>query len=262
MREDCELRSQVENWLAQNEAIRSAFPDQSAKPGAAGWTVADWLLVPDLPRQNAKRATEGGQIDERARIVGHVGERPHKPGEPPAALARKGRARARRMLPGLAAAVALWAGAAILLSGNGGAPFAKAATAAYRTFAEGRARPVEIATTDRDALNRWFSAQMSGAAPIPDLKTSGLALIGGRIVPGASSPAAFLIYESPRRERFAIAMEAVDAPPETDLAIDDSGGVLCASWTGAGHSFAIVGRASRGRLAELARLVREGGARE
>jgi hypothetical protein len=52
-------------------------------------------------------------------------------------------------------------------------------------------------------------------------------------------------------------MEVVDAPPETDFVIDDAGGILCASWTGAGHSFAIVGRASRARIDELARLVRE-----
>lgn len=253
MQQDAGLRSEIETWLAQNEALRYAFPDHAAKRGAAGWSVADWLMVPDLTRQNARRAPEGG-------AAGAGESADDKSAGPPAAPTRRAAATWRglaRMVAGVAVALAVWVGAAILFSGNGAAPFAKAAAGAYRTYAEGRARPVEIATSDRDALSRWFAAQMAGATPIPDLTAAGLALVGGRVVPGAYAPAAFLLYEDPRRQRFAIQAENVEAPPETDLAIEDSSGLLSASWTGARHGFALVGRASRARLTELARLARE-----
>jgi anti-sigma factor RsiW len=259
MREDAELKSQIDFWLTQNDAIRAAFPDHAAKRAGAGWTVADWLMVPELSRPNVRRAPEGSEPADRARVTRHAGDSLRKAVAPtiaPAPPAAKPRPRAR-IVVGLAAALALWSGAAILFSGKGGEPFAKAATAAYRTYAEGKVRPVETATSDRAALNKWFAAQTAGAAPVPDLTEAGLILVGGRIVPGASSPATFAVYETLRHERFAIEMEVVDAPPETDFVIDDAGGILCASWTGAGHSFAIVGRASRARIDELARLVRE-----
>jgi anti-sigma factor RsiW len=215
--------------------------------------VADWLLVPDLTRQGA-RAPAGEELTPADDDGPGLGAQP----APPASAWRRRSARVRRICGALAVAGALWTGAAVLFFDGDAEPFAKAATAAYRTFAEGRTRPVELATSDRDALNRWFAAQVGGAAPIPDLSALGLALLGGRIVPGAISPAIFVLYKSAQAQWIAIEMETIDAPPETEVAIDESGGVLCASWTGAGRRFAIVARAPRARLLELARLVREG----
>jgi anti-sigma factor RsiW len=157
----------------------------------------------------------------------------------------------------LGAAVAVWIGAPAIVASDGARPLSNVARAAYRTFAEGRMRPVEAATSDPDRLNKWFVAQLGAATPVPDLSESGLALLGGRIVPGAFSPAGVLLYENPGHERIALAIEMADAPPETAIGFDEGGGVLCAFWTGAGHSYAIVGRVSRARLSELARLVRE-----
>src|SRR5260370_4322818 len=234
MREDAELKSQIESWLAQNEAVRAAFPDHAAKRAGGGWTVADWLMVPDLGRQSARRAPEASEPGDKAGSAGRAGDNLRK-AVAPAPPAAKPRRPLARIVVGLAAALALWSGAAILFSGKGGEPFAKAATAAYRTYAEGKVRPVETATSDRAALNKWFAAQSAGAAPVPDLTDAGLVLIGGRIVPGAASPAAFALYENPRHERLAIEIETVDAPTETDFAIDDAGRILCASWTGAGR---------------------------
>src|SRR5260370_11806826 len=72
MREDAELKSQIESWLAQNEAIRAAFPDHAAKRAGGGWTVADWLMVPDLGRQRASPAPEASEPGDKARTAGHA----------------------------------------------------------------------------------------------------------------------------------------------------------------------------------------------
>jgi anti-sigma factor RsiW len=82
-----------------------------------------------------------------------------------------------------------------------------------------------------------------------------LALLGGRVVPGAFAPAAFFVYETGDRERIGLAMEAIDSPPTSDVEIREIGGVACALWTADGHSFALVG-GSPARLGELARLIR------
>jgi anti-sigma factor RsiW len=257
MRDDPELKGQIETWRAQNEAIRAAFPDHAGKRSGASWTVADWLMVPDLGRHSARRAPESADAGDKPRGAGPVGESLRKAVAPPDLTARPNRAGAR-ILRGIVAALALWSGVVMLFSAAGPESPAKAATSAYRTYAEGRVRPVEAATGDRATLSKWFAAQMTGAATVPDLSEAGLALVGGRVVPGVVSAAAFALYESPRHERFAIEIESIDSPPETDFAIDVAGGILCASWTGAGHSYAIVGRASRARLVELARTVRDG----
>ena len=155
------------------------------------------------------------------------------------------------------AGVVAFSVAGVFFFSNPSPEFAKAATAAYRTFADNGTRPVEIATSDRDVLNRWFAPQVLRAQKIPDLAAAGLTLVGGRIVPGAFSSAQYVLYENPQHERIALAIETIDAPPETKVEIGQIGAVLCASWTGTGHSLALVGRVSRARLAELARIVRE-----
>jgi anti-sigma factor RsiW len=264
MIEHPEIKSQIEAWLSQNQAIRAAF--SADPPFRLASTADDGPAAGSLGRRPAqtRRAAgqEGGALDRRAVTVGLPGGSRRGPGAAPNAPARKAgpkrnaRAFARRVLRVLAAALVLWAAGAVVSDHHGEA--ARAAAVAYRTFAGNGTRPVEIATSDSGALNQWLASQIAGAAHVPDLTAAGVVLIGGRIVPGAAAPAEFLLYENRRRERIAIEIEAVDSPPETAVADHESGDVHCASWTGAGHSFAIVGRGPAERLAELARLVRDG----
>ena len=250
-------RSRIEEWLFQNESIRAAFPDPRGAPAAPpGRGVAPRNLVAERAPQGAalKRADQGFDCSREPSARRSA---PARTAAPP----RSGLARVRRIIWTLGAAVAVWIGAPAIVSGDGARPFSNVARAAYRTFAEGRMRPVEAATSDPDRLANWFAAQIGGATPVPDLSESGFSLLGGRIVPGAFSPAGVLLYENPRHERIAVAFETADAPPETAVAFDEGGGVLCASWSGAGHSYAIVGRASRARLSALASLIRDRGQR-
>jgi anti-sigma factor RsiW len=254
MIEHPEVKRQVEQWLSQNEAIRAAFADRPLRFAAASF-------VEGRAPQGVGTKREGKESLRRPRAIEPGGERSRRVGA--AATAQRGSkakgrgpAVARRVFCTSAAAVALWAASAALFSRDPSIAFVQAGVAAYRTFAGAATRPVEIATADRGALNRWFATQVGRAAPVPDLAAAGLTLLGGRIVPGASSPAQFLLYESARRERVGVSIEPLDAPPATDVAFGESGGALAASWTGAGHGFAILGRVSSAEIARLARLVR------
>ncbi|WP_158818127.1 hypothetical protein [Methylocapsa sp. S129] len=261
-----ELKSQVDLWLLQNEAIRAAFPDPSLKAASTGGgDFARGSFAPDHMRWSLRTIREGKELDRRPHAApGPTGESLPVPLAAPLAPARQAkpkrnaRAIAQWALRPLAGALALWAGSAAVFSSDQSGAFAGAATAAYRAFADNATHPVEIATSDRDALNKWFAPQIVRAAPVPDLAASGLTLLGGRIAPGAFLPAGFALYENRRHERFALEVEALDSPPQTDVEIRESGAVLCASWTEAGHSFALIGRASRTQMMALARLIREG----
>jgi anti-sigma factor RsiW len=262
MIENPEINNQIGLWLAQNEAIRAAFPvPPDSRISTAAGEPAPRSLAAELAPPGSRIIWDGGDLDRRPRALVRTGVRPPQPDSISPAPARQAKPRrnalfvARRMLSVLAGVLAFWAAGAFF--GNPSAEFARAATAAYRTFADSGTRPVEIATNDRDALNKWFAPQILRAQKVPDLAAAGLILLGGRIVPGAFSPAQYVLYENLQHERVALEVEAIDAPPETKVEISQIGAVLCASWTGTGHSFALIGHVSRARLAELARLVRE-----
>jgi anti-sigma factor RsiW len=259
MVENSEINRQIDLWLLQNEALRAAFPDpffRRAPASDGGFATRSFAQSP--PPQGLKTVRQAKEPDRRPNAPIRASVRlPRPDAARPAKQEQKTPVLAGRLFRILAGAFAFWTAGAFL-SRDHSAEFAKAASAAYRTFADNRARPVEMATSDRGALDKWFAAQIPDARPIPDLSASGLVLLGGRIVPGAFSAAQYLLYENPRHERVALQIEAIDAPPETNVEIRATGDVLCASWTGAGRSFALVGDASRVGLAELARLVRGG----
>jgi anti-sigma factor RsiW len=262
MIENPEINSQIEIWLFQNEAIRAAFPVPSrSRVSAAEGESVGRSFAPELALAGMRAMRAGEESDWRPNALPRASVGPPRPDSIPLAPARAAITRwnvliaVRRTLSILVGVVAFWI-AGVFFSDHS-VEFVKSATTANRSFADNMTRPVEVATGDRDFLNRWFAPQILRALAIPDLSGAGLTLLGGRIVPGAFSPAQYLLYENPQHERIALEIEAIDAPPETNAEISQIGAILCASWSGTGHSFALVGRVSRARLADLARLVRE-----
>jgi anti-sigma factor RsiW len=259
MAESPEIRRQIEEWRSQNEAIRIAF----AEPAASGKFSAA-AHVPARAQRAAEAKRQGAEPDRRRPAIAAVRERPS--GDAAAMLPTAGltiRAKGRRanaangIFRAILGALALWCASALWPS-NPSIGFVAAGSAAYRTFAGNPARPVEVATKDRAVLERWFAGQGASPAPAPDLSAAGFALIGGRIIPGAFSPAQFMLYENAGRERVAVTIEPLDSPPASAIALSQSGGVFGASWTDAGHGFAVLGAASGTPIARLARMVRDG----
>jgi anti-sigma factor RsiW len=265
---DSEARNQVDRWLAQNEAIRAAFSAPPARPFASDGAAlrklnfaADRKVQSARPlrqsKDSARRSSPDGSVTSDFRKAKSASSTAFAPGrETTPAGARL--ALARRVFATLLGAAAILAASAAVFSDEPSAASATAGIGAYRTFADSATRPVEIATSDRGALDKWFSPQIGRLAPVPDLSGSGMMLLGGRVVPGALSPAAFLVYESQSGERLGLEMEAIDSPPPSDVEMREIGDVACALWTADGHRFVLVGRASPARLAELARLIRLG----
>ncbi|MGO8798931.1 MAG: hypothetical protein ACLQJL_07570 [Roseiarcus sp.] len=268
MAESPEVKRQIEQWLLQNEIVRAAFPDPPLRPSpAAGGFAAKGRVSAGAPKGAATRRETSAperppQAADRAvrRLRGIDARAPASAPRTGEATGR-GAVGARRVLCTIAAVFVLWAAGAALPARDPSVAFVAASAAAYRTFAGAATRSVEVATADRGTLGRWFATQIGRAAPVPDLAAAGLVLLGGRIVPGAASPAQFLLYGDAAGVRIGVAIEALDSPPATDFSLGESGGALVASWTAAGHGFAVFGRASRAKIAELARLIRDGAPR-
>jgi anti-sigma factor RsiW len=263
-----EVNDQIALWLSQNEAIRAAFPERAvarAPNGPRG--SASRSFAPDPGTRSAKPAREGWEPDRRPGPVSPANLRLPRPGAALRARAQRAKVKrnafaiARRILLVSLGALAFWMAGGLPRGGDAG-QFASAATAAYRTFAGNGTRPVEIMTSNFDALNQWFASQIVATRPLADPAIPGLDLIGGRVVPGAVSSAEYWLYENARHERIALEIEAIDAPPGSNVAVDAVGDIARALWTGAGRRYALVGRAPPAQLAELARLLRQNQARQ
>lgn len=253
MRSEPDISLQIDEWRRQNNAIRAAFagagerspPSRDLAPKNEN-ARADWMPQPfkTLRRLNDAR------MPARTSRQGAVAR-----AAPATNAARLHPGRGVKLLAGL-----LVVGAAILTSatdaGLGAAPeeAVSAGLAAYRTYALGVTTPVEYATRDGQALGRWLASQIARATPVPDFSALGLTLVGGRIIPGARGPAAFVIYEGRDHRRVGLIAESFDAPAPMSLKTRGLNGLQFVYWTGAGHGFALFGRQDEPSLADLARL--------
>src|ERR1051325_8984896 len=151
----------------------------------------------------------------RAR-VGHIAEEPV-----PDKLKLAAIMRTRRSWGAIAAAAAI---AAFFIGGAAGwvgrgasaaAPsevevFTSDAMGAHRLYISEVRHPIEV-KADEDHLLPWLSRRVGTTLRAPDLSGFGLKLLGGRLLPGVSGPAALFMYEGGNGERITIYCSRLDA---------------------------------------------------
>ncbi|MEA2861124.1 MAG: hypothetical protein QOC72_3163 [Methylobacteriaceae bacterium] len=191
----------LETWRTQNEALRGAFGRIAREPVPLSLSLSQPLTV---------RAAAVPINTRRLDL---------------ARAARQRRIAIVSAIAFLAGALAAATGAIVVqhlpslfrpqpgLSSTAGQRIAGRAAAMYRTFANDRARPVEIAAAQKPELGRWFS-ERTGLSLIPDFSSEGLKLVGGRVTPGEFGAAGFLLYEMASGERIGVLMER--APDEAE----------------------------------------------
>jgi len=228
LREEPELRREVAQWEAQNSAIRAAYgapatvrvaPDLG---GASNENLPFWMAAAMPPQRKAAASRAGATGPARSADVA----RPHP-----------------RFAGWRIAALA-----ALLLAisaPSGPTPpqrqLFSAGLAAYRAFAAASGVPIEFATHDPQALTSWLAPQFAREIRVPRLASDELTLLGGRIAPGATANAAFLVYEDRRRRRVGLLIEPLDAPAPSAPRLSEAEGVSVAVWTDAGAGFAAAG---------------------
>ena len=111
------------------------------------------------------------------------------------------RRHARRRLLSAAGAVALGAtlGAAAMWSlpdPPQADEMVRDAAVAHAVYSPEMRHPVEVAGTDQAYLQTWLSQRLGMKVEVPDLESAGLALVGGRLLPGKTRPVAMLMYQA------------------------------------------------------------------
>jgi len=125
---------------------------------------------------------------------------------------------------------------------------------AYRLYVVEVRHPVEVPGSDRAHLQQWLTKRCGWDVLAPQLDATGLKLVGGRLLPGPTGPASFLMYESASGERFTIyASRAAAEMTQMRYTVQDHDGALF--WTDHGVGYVVSGGSDRERLTQVARLV-------
>ena len=240
LRDDPELRRQVDLWQAQNDAIRAAFraPPRARGPLSLGRPFHENVSPPAIDSRRAGAAATSSDAPApppRTSLanVRRIAPRP--------TLARRIRGRTLR-----SALILSLSSVLLALSPAGGPPDERgpligAGLAAFRAFGADSTVALDIPTTDGDVLARQLSPRFVARAAAANFDVAGWTLIGARFVPGTASVAAFVLWENRDRARLGLLIEPLDAPPSSTPRNRDFGGVAISAWTEGGQGFTAVG---------------------
>ena len=123
---------------------------------------------------------------------------------------------------------------------------------AHRLYVVEVRHPVEVPGSERDHLQQWLTRRCGWDVRAPEL--AGLKLVGGRLLPGPSGPASFLMYEGASGERFTIyTAKAKTEPTQMRYSVKGNDGALF--WADRGVAYVVSGGNDRGRLTQVAQAV-------
>lgn len=169
----------------------------------------------------------------------------------------------RKWMAGAAAAVLL-----AFVAGGGAGWMARGASAqpsglqtltldaldAHKLYVVEIRHPVEVPGSERAHLQQWLSKRCGWEVRAPELDATGLKLVGGRLLPGPTGPASFLMYEGPTGERFTLytSRAKLQTAQMRYTAAENSGAMY---WSEQGVGYVLSGPTDKDRLNQVARLV-------
>jgi anti-sigma factor RsiW len=114
--------------------------------------------------------------------------------------------------------------------------------------------PVEVPGSERTHLQQWLTKRCGWDVRAPELDATGLKLVGGRLLPGPTGPASFLMYEGASGERFTI-YTAKAGGETTQMRYSKQGNDGALFWSDRGVAYVVSGSSDRDRLTQVAKLV-------
>ncbi|MGJ4951423.1 anti-sigma factor family protein [Bradyrhizobium sp. HKCCYLS20291] len=125
---------------------------------------------------------------------------------------------------------------------------------AHRLYVVDVRHPVEVPGDEKAHLQQWLTRRCGRVVQAPELEATGLKLVGGRLLPGPSGPASFLMYESTSGERFTVyaSKTGIEA---AQMRYTAQGNAAALSWAERGVGYVVTGGSDRTRLTQVARLV-------
>jgi anti-sigma factor RsiW len=125
---------------------------------------------------------------------------------------------------------------------------------AHRLYVVEVRHPVEVPGSEVTHLQAWLTKRCGWDVRAPELAAAGLKLVGGRLLPGPTGPASFLMYESASGERFTVyTAKAAAETTQMRYAAEGRDGALF--WADRGVGYVVSGGSDRGRLTQIAQAV-------
>ncbi|MBA8840474.1 anti-sigma factor [Ochrobactrum sp. RH2CCR150] len=131
-------------------------------------------------------------------------------------------------------------------------PLVSEAMAAHSLYTSEIVHPVEVKAEQEQHLSAWLSKRLERTLVIPDLRTEGLSLVGGRLLPANGGPAAQLMYEDTSGKRVTLFIVPSDDNKETSLRYLTRGNLEALIWSDNALNCALVGDLPRPRLQQIA----------
>jgi anti-sigma factor RsiW len=221
-------RAAVEAWL-------SSHPEDAARVGA-------WRIQADALRARYG-AVAGQQVPPRLRVERIIRAR----------HAWRAIAAAAVVLAFLGGGLAGWmARGASLTVPSDLEILTSEALHAHKLYVVEVRHPVEVPGEQRAHLVQWLSKRVGYDLRAPELEPINLKLIGGRLLPGPTSAAAFFMYEAPSGERFTLYC-ARSGAGETALRYNADGDTAAIFWADQNVAYVVAGPADRDRLLQIAK---------
>ncbi len=223
---DDERRSQIDRWLeehpdeaatlahyrAQNQALHDAFEPLLSRPASERFRSLDRVQV------NTSRLWQMAAV--LALIVGAGGG---------------------------------WAANEYFRAGpNAELALARVAVVAHRVYEVEVRHPVEVRANEEKHLVAWLSKRLGAPVRAPDLTAQGFQLVGGRLLPAASGPAAQFMYENDDGDRLTLYVERNRTGGETAFRFVAHDEISAFYWKDGPLAYALIGRAGREQLLGLA----------
>jgi anti-sigma factor RsiW len=128
------------------------------------------------------------------------------------------------------------------------------AMGAHRLYVVEVRHPVEVPGSERAHLQTWLTKRCGWDVRAPELDATGLKLVGGRLLPGPTGPASFLMYESASGERYTLyASRAKTGTAQMRYTAAENSGAMY--WSEDDVGYVLSGPSDKDRLDQVARIV-------
>ena len=126
------------------------------------------------------------------------------------------------------------------------------ALAAHNLYTREVLHPVEVRADQQAHLAAWLSRRLDRSLVVPDLRSLGFSLVGGRLLPVQGQPAAQLMYEDETGLRVTFMIVAENTGQETSLQYAQVDGLSSFLWTDETMRCVLVGSLDGDRLRNIA----------
>lgn len=133
--------------------------------------------------------------------------------------------------------------------------FAQRAAVAHVVYTPDARRPVEVGADQEQALVTWLTKRLGTAVRPPDLHALGYSLMGGRLLPGGKGPVAQFMFGTTQGQRLTLYVTREDAGRETAFRFGQDGAVNVFYWVDKDFGYAISSGDSRQELLRVAESV-------